>query len=151
MPIVRTYQCEDCNHRLETVLTADEWDAPPPPCPQCAARPMSQEFKPVAIGGSNYARARALAEDIAGNDYHVADMQRDKHATTPVVRYKDQTSTVPASTWTAATQTLETAIAAGRETRLRHGSGLDVLQANLRNGSEPDLIENSKRRAIKVW
>ena len=151
MPIVRTYQCEDCNHRLEVTLTADDWDAPPPPCPVCAARSMSQEFKPIAIGGSNSARAHAVAEDILANDYHVADMQRDKYATTPAVRYKDQTSTVPASTWTAATQTLEAAIAAGRETRLRHGNGLDVLQTNLKNGSEPDLIANSKQRAIKVW
>lgn len=151
MPIVRTYQCEDCNHRLEMMLTADDWDAPPPPCPVCAVRPMSQEFKPIAIGGSNSSRAHAVAEDILANDYHVADMQRDKHARTPAVRYKDQTSTIPASTWQAANQTLEMAIASGRETRLKHGSGLDVLQANLKSGVEPDLIANSKRRAIKVW
>jgi len=151
MPIVRTYQCEDCNHRLEVSLQADDWDAPPPPCPVCAARPMSQEFKPFAIGGSNSARAQAVTDDILANDYHVADMQRDKYATAPTVRYKDQSNTVPASTWTAATQTLEAAIAAGRETRIRHGNGLDVLQTNLKNGVEPDLIANSKQRAIKVW
>ena len=151
MPIVRTYQCEDCNHRLEVTLSADDWNAPPPPCPECEARSMQQEFRPFAIGGSVSARAHALAEDIADKDYHVADMKRDKHATTPTVRYKDQTSTIPSSTWQAASETLQAAIATGRETRIRHGNGLDVLQHNLKTGAEPDLIANSKARAIKVW
>ena len=155
MPIVRTYACVECNHMMEVVLSSADWDAEPPICPRCNAwdleHPMRQEFKPVAIGGSTYARARALTEDIAANDYHVADMQRDKHASTPTVRYKDQSSTVLPSTWQAATQTLEAAIASGRDTRLRHGSGLDVLQHNLKTGAEPDRIANSKRQAIKVW
>lgn len=112
---------------------------------------MQQEFRPIAIGGSNAARARAIAEDIADRDYHVADMQRDKYARTPTVRYKDATTTVPPSTWQAANQTLEMAIAAGRQVRLKHGNGLDVLQANLASGVEPDLIAASKRRALKVW
>lgn len=112
---------------------------------------MNQEFRPIAIGGSNTSRAHAVTEDILSNDYHVADMQRDKHASTPAVRYKDQTSTIPASTWQAANATLQQAISIGRETRLRHGNGLDVLQANLASGVEPDLIAASKRRAIKVW
>jgi hypothetical protein len=42
-------------------------------------------------------------------------------------------------------------MAAGRQTRLKHGSGLDILQANLKSGVEPDLIEVSKRRAMRVW
>ena len=151
MPIVRTFQCEDCNHRLEVTLAADDWDAPPPACPLCEARPMSQEFKPVAIGGSASARAHAIAEDIADRDYHVADMQRDKHARTPAVRYKDQISGVSPSTWQANTEVLQQAMMTGRAMRLRHGSGLDVLQANLKNGVEPDLIEISKKRAMKVW
>jgi putative FmdB family regulatory protein len=151
MPIIRTYACPDCNHMMEVVLTADQWDAEPPECPACAAHEMRQEFKPVAIGGSVYGRARALAEDIAGNDYHVADMQRDKYALAPTVRYKDQNDKIAPSEWTAARQTLETAIANGRQTRLKHGSGLDVLQANLKSGAEPDLIANSRKRAIKVW
>ena len=151
MPILRTYQCEDCNHRLEVTLTADDWDAPPPPCPVCVARPMQQEFKPFAIGGTPTARAHAIAEDIADRDYHVADMQRDKHSRTPTVRYKDQSSTVLPSNWQATTETLNAAIASGRQMRLKHGSGLDVLQSNIQNGVEPDLIAISKRRAMKVW
>jgi len=151
MPIVRTYQCEDCNHRLEMTLSADDWNAPPPPCPQCEARSMNQDFRPIAIGGSPSARAHAIAEDIADRDYHVADMQRDKQALTPAVRYKDQPSNLLPSTWQAANATLEAAIASGRQTRLQHGSGLDVLQANLKSGVEPDLIAISKKRAMKVW
>lgn len=151
MPILRTYQCEDCNHRIEVTLASDQWNDEAPECPACASRPMQQEFKPFAIGGTPTAKAHAIAEDIAANDYHVADMQRDKHADRPVVRYKDQTSTVPPSTWQAANQTLEMAIASGRQMRLKHGSGLDVLQANIASGAEPDLIANSKRRAMKVW
>lgn len=84
-------------------------------------------------------------------DYHVADMQRDKHATTPTVRYQDASSAIPQSSWQAASETLQAAIVSGRESRLKHGSGLDVLQANLKSGAEPDLIENSKRRAMRVW
>ena len=42
------------------------------------------------------------------------------------------------------------AIAAGRANRLRYGSGLDVLQHNLKTGVQPDLIELSKRRSIKL-
>lgn len=112
---------------------------------------MRQEFKPVAIGGSIRSKAVAIAEDIADKDYHVADMQRDKYAVAPTVRYKDQTSTIPQSTWQAANATLEAAIASGRQTRLKHGSGLDVLQHNLKTGTEPDLIAISKKRAMKVW
>jgi len=36
MPILRTYACETCAHMIEVTLRADEWDQPPPPCPQCA-------------------------------------------------------------------------------------------------------------------
>jgi putative FmdB family regulatory protein len=151
MPIVRTYACEQCNHMMDVVLSGEDWDAEPPSCPSCEARSMNQEFRPIAIGGSNTAKAHAVAEDILANDYHVADMQRDKHSLTPAVRYKDQTNTIPASTWQAANATLQQAISIGRETRLRHGNGLDVLQANLASGAEPDLIANSKRRAMKVW
>jgi putative FmdB family regulatory protein len=152
MPIVRTYACEDCNHLMDVVLSMDQVDDPPPPCPMCAQRPMRQEFKPIAIGGSVSSRAHAIAEDIAANDYHVGDMDVGrKMGDVTKVRYKDQNSHVPASTWTAAQETLEHAVAVGRQSRLKYGSGLDVLQSNLKSGAEPDLIENSKRRMIKLW
>jgi putative FmdB family regulatory protein len=152
MPIVRTYQCEDCNHRLEVTLAGGDWDAPPPPCPECAARSMSQQFRPVAITGSPSARAHAIAEDIAANDYHVADMtEARKEGDVPKVRYKDQATAAP-STWVGPNaQMMSQAIAIGRETRLNFGDGLDVLHANLKNGTQPDLIEMSKRRSIKIW
>lgn len=152
MPIVRTYACPACNHFLEVTLQASEWDATPPRCPECTRRSMQQQFKPVAIGGSTAARARALAEDIAANDYHVADMQHEHRPQgTPKVRYKDQTSPAQASTWGVAQTALTQAMAAGRETRLKYGSGLDVLHHTLRTGDQPDLIEASKKRAMKVW
>lgn len=152
MPIVRTYACAECNHYMEVVLSSDQWDDPPPDCPACEQRAMRQEFKPVAIGGSVHSRAAAIAEDIAANDYGVADMSSRGEGEATKHRYKDQTSGIPASTWQAGgAALLEQAASIGRETRLRHGNGLDVLQNALKSGAQPDLIEASKRRAIKVW
>jgi hypothetical protein len=139
-------------HMMDVALSMDQVDDPPPPCPMCAQRSMRQEFRPVALGGSVTARAHAIAEDVASNDYHVSDMTVGrKEGDATKVRYKDTTANVPSSTWSAARETLELAIASGRQTRLRHGSGLDVLQASLKSGDQPDLIEASKRRMIKLW
>jgi putative FmdB family regulatory protein len=158
MPIARTYQCPECFHRIEVMLEAAQWDDPPPECPACAAREMEQQFKPVAIGGSNHARAHAIAEDIIANDYHVADYQRDRHeGMRPKVRYKDQTATAMPASWGGLPgkvmqgPSLEAAAAIGRQTRLEFGSGLDVLQSNLKSGAQPDLIEVSKRRSARIW
>lgn len=152
MPIVRTFQCEDCFNRIELTLPADQWDAPPPACPACADRQMVQEFKPLAIVGSTAARAHDLAADIVANDYHAADFEREhRRDGVPKVRYKDQTSGSSSAWGGVSSAALETAIAAGRQTRLKYGSGLDVLQSNIKNGIEPDLIANSKRRGMKIW
>lgn len=151
MPIVRTYACPECNHMMEVMLAAEEWDAEPPPCPACEARAMRQEFRPVAIGGSAVSRAAALAADIAEKDYHVADMSSRGDGEPMKVRYKDTTSQVLPSSWAGGTDVMEQAIAIGRQTRVNHGNGLDVLQHALKTGAQPDLIELSKRRAIRVW
>jgi hypothetical protein len=150
--IIKTYACPACNYWLEVTLEASQWDEPEPDCPQCAAR-TQQEFKPPGIIGSIGARAHDIAESIITTDYHAADFQREhRQDGTPSVRYKDQTTGTPASSWAAANATLEQAIALGRQSRLKHGSGLDVLQANLASGAEPDLIANSKRnKMIKLW
>jgi len=137
---------------IEVVLSSDQWDCEPPECPACRARQMQQEFKPPAITGSPRSRAAAIAEDIAANDYHVADIQTDgKEGSRAKVRYKDQTNMLPSGFSAQAAQMLESAIAIGRDTRLKHGNGLDVLQANLKSGAQPDLIEQSKKRAIRIW
>jgi len=136
------------------MLSAEDWEAPPPECPECAAAAMRQEFVPPRIVGSPRARATTLAEDIAANDYHVADMQRDRHDATPNVRYRDSnpSSWGKAADGSAITpQAMQHAMALGRQVRQRYGDGLDVLQANLKSGAEPDLIEISKRRSHKVW
>jgi hypothetical protein len=157
MPIVRSYMCEECGHMKTVTLTMEEWDAPAPHCSHCddysESGRMRQEFKPVAINGSPAARARDIAEDIAANDYHVADMQHEKRVEgTPKVRYKDETAAAVQSQWRGVpSETMAAALAAGRETRLNFGSGLDVLQAGLKNGTVPDLIENSKKRAMRVY
>jgi hypothetical protein len=68
------------------------------------------------------------------------------------VRYKDSTDSVLASSWGQQAQgQLAQAITLGRETRLRHGNGLDVLQGALKSGAQRDLIADSKRRSIKVY
>ena len=106
----------------------------------------------MAIGGSASGRAHAIAEDIAGKDYHVADMQREHRAEgTPKVRYKDADIGPNSSSWGIAQQSLQQAIALGRETRLKYGSGLDVLQSNIRKGVEPDLIALSKRKSARIY
>lgn len=158
MPIRRTYACPDCGHFVEVELALEDYDAPPPECPNCSGYEMEQEFKPFAIGGSPRSKAVALAEKIAEEDYNVADMKVEgKEGGTPKVRYKDVTGqakqmldSTALSSWGIAPGAMELAVAHGRNTRLKHGSGLDVLQHNIKNGHEPDLIEISKRRAIKV-
>jgi putative FmdB family regulatory protein len=157
MPIVRTYGCGDCGHFLEVTLTMEQVDDPPPDCPHCAAQPMQQEFKPIAIGGSTVGKAVKLAETIAAEDYGVADMQHDTRiGGTPKVRYKDQGNALQQqqlSSWGAPGNVLSEAIALGRQTRMANGgySGVDTLQAMLKSGEQPDLIEASKRRAMRVW
>ena len=154
MPIVKTYACGDCGHFLEVTLRADQWNDPPPDCPRCEerlARPMAQEFKPPAIGGSHRARAVRLAETIAAEDYGVADLHAARQGEAPKVRYKDGNS--PPSSWLGinGSAQFEQAKAFGRQTRQKYGDGLDVLQHNLKSGVQPDLIEVSKRRSMKVW
>lgn len=149
--ILRTYMCGDCGYRLEAELRSDQWNIEPPDCPQCAAHDMGQEFKPPAIVGSNIAKATDLAHTIAAEDYHVADLQSPSRSGREV-RYKDQSAeAIPASSWAAAGAQLQQAVAIGRETRLRHGNGLDILQGALKSGAQRDLIEDSKRRSMKVW
>jgi hypothetical protein len=136
---------------MEQTLSSDQWNCPPPSCEACDQR-MHQEFKPPAIGGSIGGKARAIAEDIIANDYQVADIQfGNRQGGTSKVRYKDQSPSQLASSWGTVNNALETAVAIGRETRQKYGNGLDILQRNLATGAQPDLIEASKRKAIKVW
>lgn len=153
MPVVRTYACEDCGHFLEVTLRFDQVDDPPPVCPQCAARGMQQEFKPFAIGGSAVAKAHKIAETVAHEDYGVADMQREHRPDgAPKHRLKDEGTPAQSSTWGVAGAALEQAIAIGRQTRLQNGgSGLDILQNALKTGEQPDLIELSKKRSMRIW
>jgi hypothetical protein len=157
MPIVRTFGCNNCGNFIEVSLTMEQVDDPPPECPRCAAVSMQQEFRPIAIGGSTVGKAVKLAETIAAEDYGVADMQHDtRHGGTPKVRYKDQGNDMQRaqiSSWGAPGNVLAEAMALGRKTRMANGgySGVDTLQAMLKSGEQPDLIEASKRRAMKVW
>jgi hypothetical protein len=119
---------------------------------------MGQIFKPPAIVGSHGARARALAEQIAAEDYGVSNMQPgSREGDRTKVTYKDDSGNVAKANWAtpgamqAGRQVLEAAVALGRETRLKYGSGLDVLQNTLKTGELPDLIENSKRLSHRIW
>lgn len=151
MPIVRTYMCGDCGHHMSVTLAYEDWDKPPPSCPICN-KITDQDFRPVAIGGSVLARANAITEDILDKDFNVSNIKRDtREGSTPTVTYKDQGRPLNASSWGIAKEALEGAIASGRRSRLTHGSGLDILQSNLKSGAQPDLIEISKRRAMKIW
>jgi hypothetical protein len=140
---------------LEVTLAKEDWDAEAPACPECERRSLRQEFRPLAIVNSTATRARDLAQTIANEDYFVSDIQMDHRAESkPKVRYKDQGDPVPrpgASSWGIAGDALHTALASGREVRQKYGSGLDVLQQSLKDGSQPDLIEISKQRCMKIW
>jgi putative FmdB family regulatory protein len=154
MPIVRTYGCNDCGNFIEVILTLQQADDPPPECPHCARGAMQQEFKPFAIGGSTVGKAAKLAETIAAEDYGVADMQHDtRHGGTPKVRYKDQGTPSQAGVWGATGDVMQKALVNGRQTRMENGgfTGLDTLQRMLKTGEQPDLIEASKRKAMRVW
>lgn len=156
MPIRRTYACPECMYQWQVVLTLEQADEPPPQCPRCSAQ-SQQEFRApgiVGVQGGGIARERAnrLVEDIVSNDYGAANFHRDNHeGSTPRVTYKDQGNPAQRSTWGVAGETLQAAISEGRKMRLAHGSGLDALQANLKSGAQPDLIEVSKRRSGRIW
>jgi hypothetical protein len=67
------------------------------------------------------------------------------------VTYKDQGTRVAGQQWTGNREAIEAAAAIGRQTRLKYGSGLDVLQRALKSGDQPDLIALSKKRSMRVW
>jgi len=152
MPIVRSYMCQSCGHYLSVTLRADQWEEPPPDCPRCnVVREMQQDFKPPGIvGTSAYSKAQKITEDILANDYKVGDINRSPSRAN--LRYKDQAPPPnTASAWQASREMLQGAAAAGKQIRERFGSGLDVLHSNIKSGAEPDLIELSKRKAIRIW
>ena len=159
MPIRRTFGCEVCGHFLTQELTLEHADWPAPMCPHCEGlSDMQQKFRPPAIAGtntyeSNRVRANKIAEDIAEKDYGVADMNVEGYrGVRNKVRYKDD-NRQGGSVWGATSEALNRAIAMSRQDRIANGvaDGLTVLHENLRNGSQPDLIEVSKKRSMRVW
>lgn len=151
MSIHRVYMCGECGNRIEVTLSSDQWDQPAPSCPACdAADKMGQEFH-VNIGGSLASRAAAITEDIMRRDYGISNYTGDnREGGVGKVNYASPpTGSVGTSQW--AGNMLQEAISIGRKTRMEGGSGLDILQRNLKSGAQPDLIEASKQRAIKVW
>ena len=148
--IIRTYGCPACNHIMDVQLTSDQVDDPPPACPMCAQR-TNQEFRPVAIGGSAGSRAAKIAETIAEQDYGVSNMKLDGQGGRNKITYAG-TNPGQASTWGAAQGALQTALAVGRQTRMENGgTGIDILQRSLKDGTQADLIEISKRRSARIW
>lgn len=142
--ILRTYGCAQCNHMMTIELRSDQWDAEPPECPMCS-QVTHQEFTPPGIVGSVRSKAVKLAEDIATNDYNVADFTAEgRPEGRPKVRYKD--AAAGASSWGGVGEAaLAQAVTLGRQTRLQHGSGLDIIKGM------PDLIQESKKRSARIW
>jgi hypothetical protein len=147
---------------MEVWVNPEQWDQPPPECPQCETR-LRQEFKaPALVGMTAASKAAKIAYDIAANDYGVADITPDggRAGSTPKVRYKDQSVPSIAGTpapgggaWGVNQEILEGALSIGKQTRREMGGkdGLDRLQDAIKSGEQPDLIEVSKRRSIKIW
>ena len=94
MPIVRTYQCEECSERLGHVFRFDKLhfsrDEPPPECPGCQAfeaqKPAPAVFisnrerpvKEVPAGfkmTSNASKAGDITQDILEKDYGLSDIR----------------------------------------------------------------------------
>lgn len=150
-------------YQYEATLTPDQWDQPPPECPQCQAHLMGQVFTPPHINGSNYAKASAMAEKIAAEDYGVSNITRDhRMESTPKVAYRDDMMGQPIgkgrdwvsdtqSTWGTSSAAFQQAAANGRRMRRQFGDGLDVLKSTLASGAQPDLLAASKRRAMRVY
>jgi len=144
---------------MEVSLSAEQWDAPAPSCEACDARETNQVFeRGPAIGGSLAAKAARITESIIANDYGVANFKGEhREGGTPQVRYKDESPGVLPASWQAAQGMLAQAVDVGRAQRhIRYekgpqGNALDVLKGALASGEQPDLIERSKSRAIKVW
>lgn len=149
--IWRTYSCDECNHTIEVEIDSSEWDSfEAPACPRCA-QATAQQFRPLAIVGSNHRRAVDIAQTIAHEDYGAADIGRVYSDAPPEVRYRrSEPVDLPAGNWNPAL--LAGAIASGRADRIANGpNGVEILQAGLSSGKIPDLIEASKQRSGKVW
>lgn len=145
MPIVRDYVCPQCNHFMHVTLPFEQWDTPPPNCPACEVR-TRQEFTPPSIVGSHRSKATAIAEEIAGSDYNVANMKVEGYeGVRNKVRYKDQSASQIPTGWVRPDGLLQQAVANGRQMRREHGSALDLIK------QEPDLIANSKRISSRIW
>lgn len=160
MPITRTYACPECNHYWTVVLSAEQWDDPAPSCDACDARETQQVFKPPAIGGSARLKAASIAEDIISRDFNVSNFTPGtREGDQAKVTYKDTTPGVAPSSWTGPNakqmqigqEALESVLSLGRQTRLKYGSGLDVLQQTLKSGDLPDLYEESKKKSARIW
>ena len=136
---------------MRVTLTMDQVDDPPQECERCAAHPTtSQQFSAPAIVGKNHVRAKDVALAIAEQDYGLEDMSERacSYGEKPAVRYKDTSPTggkENSAYWNTARENLEAAVSIGRQTRLKYGSGLDVIK------EMPDLIEISKKRSARIW
>lgn len=161
MPIVRSWVCPKCNHYIEMTLTAEQWDIEAPDCPR-GCQTMDQEFTPPAIGGSAIGKAHAIAEKIAREDYNVTNLRTSPSRSGPRATYKDEMmgharvndrnwGPDPPSTWGSTGLAMSQAMAFGKDLRHNFGNGLDVLQATLKSGAQPDLLETSKRMAVQQW
>ena len=147
MPIRRTYACENCGHFLELEISSSQIEMEAPECPACNKARTVQEFRGPAIVGSARSRAVKIAERIAEEDYGVANMHVEGHeGVRNKVTYKDQPTKITGAGWTGNREAIEAAASIGRQTRMEHGSGLDILQKALKTGDQPDLIKNSVRR-----
>lgn len=103
-----------------------------------------QSFTPPNIGGSVRSKAVRVAEKIAEEDYGVSNFQLDGQGGKNKVHYKDDNRGT-GSHWGMNPEALQMAAMAGKQTRLEHGSGLDVIK------TMPDYIANSKKLSAKIW
>jgi hypothetical protein len=146
--------CNECGTVFNRTLEYSQVDAEPPDCPACLAA-TRQDFRPVAVHGvkaRTAEEARKIAMDIAVNDYGVRDINiKNREGETNKVTYRDQPAQQPGNWVAPNSEMLSAALADGRATREQYGSGLDVLEGNLKSGVQPDLIQLSKARCMKVW
>lgn len=76
MPVIRTYQCNDCGTMFDVTCAPDDGD---PDCPKCSI-PLEWRPQRFAIGGSTTSKAVDLTQKVLEEDYGVTnfnDQQRE--------------------------------------------------------------------------
>lgn len=88
MPVIRTYQCNDCKETFEVTCGADD---PDPDCPGCS---VVMEWRPqkFSIGGSVTSKAVDLTQKVLEEDYGMTDFKDNQREGDVAFKEKPRTA-----------------------------------------------------------